>query len=194
MVFVLCIFVLTACERYIANRDSKGKNIICFGDSITQGAGAQIGEDFPSLLSKKLDYPVLNAGRAGETTRDALKRLERDVLEHNPRMVIVEFGANDFLKKIPEEETFKNLDEIVLAIQKQGAMVVLAEVKIGLFFDEYYGGFKRIAQKRKALLIADIMRGIFTNPQLKSDGLHPNAEGYKIIAERIGKAVTPLLK
>ena len=171
-----------------------GKNIICFGDSITEGVGAGQGEDYPSVLSAKLNRPVINAGVSGDTTRRALARLEKDVLENNPGLVIVEFGANDFFQKIPSEEIFQNLDKMVETLQGHNVMVVLAAIRVGLFVDEYYDGFKKVALKRKALLIPDIMKGIFGNPDLKSDELHPNAKGYAIIAEKVYKSIAPLIK
>lgn len=194
LALALSIFMALSCGSDIANRHSAGENIICFGDSITQGVGAQPGEDFPSLLAKKLTQPVINAGIEGETTRDALARLSTDVLEKNPKLVIVEFGGNDYLQKIPKEETLQNLDKLVEAIVAQGAMVVLAQVKTGLLFDDYYKGFKRIAKKHKVLLIPDIMKGILTDPRLKNDYIHPNKNGYEIITERIYSRIAPLLR
>lgn len=188
------LFSHSGCGSRPVGSDIKNKNIICFGDSITEGVGANPGEDFPSLLSVKLNRPVINAGRSGDTTQDALKRIQGDVLDKNPGLVIVEFGANDYLKKIPMEETFQNLDKTVELLQAQGAVVVLVTVKIGIFFDEYYKGFKKIARERKILLVSDILKGIFTDPKLKSDGLHPNSAGYKIIADRIYKAILPVVE
>jgi len=190
----LILVALSGCGHNVANLDSKGENIICFGDSLTEGVGAERGKDYPAVLSEKLGRDVINAGRRAETSRDALKRIQKDVLDKNPRLVIVEFGGNDYLQKFSSEDTFRNLDEIVRRIQERGAMVVLATVKAGLFSDAYGAGFRRIAKRRKAVLVADILKGIMTNPHLKSDYIHPNAEGYKIIAERISRAVAPLLK
>ncbi len=187
------LLFMTGCGKMdIANRDNPGRNIICFGDSITEGFGAGAGEDYPSLLRKRVSRPVINAGHSGDTTRDALRRLEADVLAADPYLVIVELGANDYLKQVPRKQTFKNLDEIVSRIQDQGAMVVLAEVRVGLLRDEYYEGLRAIAEKRRALFIPDIMRGITWNTDLKSDGIHPNAKGYAVIAEKIYRYVTAL--
>ncbi len=192
---ILVIIVFDgACAAHVRNEESKGLNVICFGDSLTEGIGASAGGDFPSLLSQKLGRQVVNAGRHGETTRDALKRIKQDVLEKSPKLVILEFGGNDFLKRIPQQETFDNTDKMVEMIQKQGSMVALATVGIGLFRDEYYAGFKKIARERRTIFIPDIMKGIMSEPELKSDQIHPNDAGYKIIAERIYKAIQPWVK
>src|SRR3990167_9273300 len=133
-----CIFIFSflsaGCGFHPSAVSLEGKSIICFGDSITEGVGAGPGEDFPSLLAEKFGRPVINAGKGGETTYDALKRLPSDVLERNPGLVIVEFGGNDYLQKIPKEETFKNLEEIISKIQDRGATAVLAAVRIGVLY------------------------------------------------------------
>ncbi len=201
---LLCVFFLiglifVACRRsddysFVRNLDSRGESLICFGDSLTEGVGARKGEDYPSLLARELARPVLNAGKRGNTSRDGLSRVERDVLERNPRLVIVLFGGNDFLRRVPLAETRKNLEEIVRGIQERGAMVVLVGMKLGLFADEYGSAYKEITKKLGALFIPDILDGILSDPRLKSDSIHPNSDGYRLMAERISKHVGPLLR
>lgn len=190
---VLLISVLMGCSPRVANLDSTGESIVCFGDSITKGIYIGSGNDYPSVLGQKVAWPVINAGASGDTTHDALKRIEADVLAHNPRMVIVMLGGNDFLRKIPLEKTLANIDTIVVKIQEHGAVVVLAALRLGLLKDNYTKKFKNIAKKRGALFVPNIMKGILTNPKLKYDQIHPNAEGYRLIADRIYKAIAPLL-
>ena len=184
----------SSCSSRESGSQAKGENIICFGNSITQGAGATQGNDYPSLLAKKINRTVINAGVNGNTTDDALSRIETDVLERDPRLVIIEFSGNDFLQGIPNQRTFSNLDKLVALIQEKHAFVVLVEVAAGHFGDEYLSGFKKIAKKRRVLLIPNILEGIMTNPTLKSDEIHPNDEGYRLIAERIYKQIKPFLK
>jgi len=155
--------------------------------------GAGKGEDYPTLLSQKVNLPVINAGVRGDTTRDALTRIEADVLQFNPRLVIVILGGNDFLQHVPEKETLANIDKIVERTQNHGAMVVMATVNIGLVRDKYAKGFREIAKRKRALLVPNIMKGILTDPQLKYDQIHPNAQGYKIIADRLYESIKPLL-
>ncbi len=192
LIFLLVIF-LTGCgtKTDILNLDSKGKTIVCFGNSITKGVDTEERSDFPSLLSKKISLPVINAGVGGDTTQDALLRL-KEVLAKEPKIVLVEFGANDFFQKIPKAETLKNLDGIVKRLQQKGVIVVLLHIRLGML-DEYISGFKKIAKKRKALLVKDILKDIIDNPSLKIDSIHPNAEGNKVLAERIFKEIGFLL-
>ncbi len=195
MTTVCSLIIFSGCaKREIKNADSKGKVIICFGDSLTFGYGANLGEDYPAELAKLVKLPVINAGGDGDTTFIALERLDNDVLAKNPRLVIVEFCGNDFLKKIPKEDTVKNLSKIIDRIQEKGAMVALVDISSGMFFQEYRRAFKKLAAEKRAIFIPVVLSKIITNPSMKSDFFHPNARGYRIIARRIYQAVSPYIK
>jgi acyl-CoA thioesterase-1 len=177
----------------IRNIRSTGETIICFGDSLTEGLGTDMGQDYPAVLSRLLAMPVMNAGRRGDTTAAALERLADAVLQKRPRLVIVLLGGNDFLRQLPREETRKNLEEIVRRIQAQGAMVAIAGIRLGLFSDEFSAIFEETAEQFGALYIPQVMKGILTDGTLRSDPIHPNAAGYRLIAERIGERIKLLL-
>ncbi len=115
-------------------------------------------------------------------------------MHKEPLLVIIEFCGNDFLDKIPKEETVNNIKEMVRQIQSKGAMVAIVDISAGLFLREYRLAFKNLAREKQAIFIPGILRGIITNPSMKSDFLHPNADGYKIIAQRIYSAITPYLQ
>lgn len=192
---LVLILTLTGCVKpEIMNAGNTGGNIICFGDSITFGYGANPGEDYPSNLRPMVKLPVINAGVDGDTTFCALERLDNDVLAGDPRLVIVEFCGNDFLKKISREDTVKNLSRIIDRIQKRGAMVALVDISSGLFFKEYRRDFKRLAGEKKAIFIPSILSRIITNPAMKSDFFHPNARGYKVVAVRVYKVIARYIK
>jgi len=188
------VIALTGCaKREIKNIDAKGKNIICFGDSITFGYGAEPGGDYPSALTKMTSIPVINAGIDGDTSTEALKRLKSDVLDRDPLLVIVEFAGNDFLKKIPQEITLSNVEEMIEKIQAQGAMTAIVDISAGMFLAEYRKAFSNLARQKGAIFIPGILSGIITNPHLKSDFIHPNTDGYNVIAQRIYRVITPYL-
>jgi len=199
---VSCLFilgVLSAClagyaKQEVRNLGAKGDCIICFGDSITFGYGASIGEDYPTALARMVKLPVVNAGVDGDTSFAALARIEKDVLSKEPVLVIVEFCGSDFIKKIPRETTVKNLGEIIDRIQEKGAMVALVDISAGPFFQEYRSAFKKLASQKKAIFVPVVMYKIITNPAMKSDFFHPNARGYKVIAERVYKAISGYIK
>lgn len=193
------LFLLSACGEPnpysgVRNLSSSGDNIICFGDSLTEGVGAGNGEDYPSVLSRLIPYPVINAGRRGDTAGDGLARLDRDVLSRNPRLVIILAGGNDFLRQVPLAETKKNLDEMIRRIHEAGAMVAVVAIRLGLFTDEYGPLYREIARERGAFLVAGAMKGILSDEKLKSDPIHPNGAGYRLLAERIAAAIKPLLE
>jgi len=194
---VVALFLVAGCgSPYddIANLDSPGATVVCFGDSLTRGVGASRGGDYPARLAEVLSgLPVINAGRDGDTTRSALARLQRDVLDEDPLMVIVLLGGNDVLNRVPEEETLDNVDRIVGRCVDAGAVVVLVHAKYGVFKDPYRGDFKRIAKKHGAVFLPNVLKDILGNPRAMSDQIHPNNDGYTVMASRIAQVVEPVL-
>ena len=178
----------------IANRDSQGTAIVCFGDSVTQGIGASPGRDYPHLLSAMLGQPVINAGVDGDETVDALKRLDTDVLAKHPRLVIVELGADDFLDGVPLAQAFTNLDEIVRRIQVSGAMVMVVGFDPPFLEGRLRKDYEHLIRARRVAFVPAIYQDLWTNHRLKSDALHPNDRGYALIAQRIYQVVAPLLR
>jgi acyl-CoA thioesterase-1 len=179
--------------RRVANLTAPGETVVFLGDSITRGYGLREEEAFPSLAAAALGIPVVNAGVSGDTTAAALARLDRDVLAHRPRLTLVELGGNDYLRRVPLEQTLANLDAIVERLIADGGMVLILHVSVGVMGDPYLKGFREVATRRGALLVPDIMRGILSDPSLKLDPIHPNARGQQLIAERVVTALRPLL-
>ncbi|MGI8905570.1 MAG: arylesterase [Candidatus Sumerlaeaceae bacterium] len=178
----------------VTNKQPSGTHIIAFGDSLTAGVGAGQGEDYPSQLAEMCGKPIVNKGVPGETTADALRRLDKDVIENDPRIVIILLGGNDLLQRLPRTQTFSNLDSMVQQIHATGALVVLVGIK-GLPFTDHFGPeYKRVAHARGAIFVGNVLSGIIDNPKLKADQVHPNAAGYKIIAERVHSAIKPYLR
>jgi acyl-CoA thioesterase-1 len=168
--------------------------IVAFGDSITYGHGVKASETYSALLSEALGVEVVNAGRNGDTTETGLRRLQADVLDLDPRLVIVELGGNDFLEKVPRDQTFQNLDRIVRECVNAGAMVVLVHIQLGLFGDKYLGEYEAIAKRHGAVLVPDILDGVLGRPSMMADQIHPNAQGQEVIAARIAEVLAPLLE
>ena len=196
LIALASVITLTACTgEYdaVSNLDSTGSTIVFFGNSITAGCGLPQNEAFPALIGRQLGVSILNAGVEGDTTVEAIARLEDDVLNRDPRVVVVEFGGNDFRRNMDREQTFRNLDRVVERVTEEGAMVVLLELRIGILRDEYLSGYRRVAKAHGALLISDFMSGILGNSKLTVDGVHPNAAGHRLIAERVMQKLAPLL-
>jgi len=174
---------------------SKEGSIIFFGNSLTAGAGAGEGEDFPSVVARKLNLTnVINAGVPGDTTETALARLQTDVLGYNPSIVIVELSGNDFLRGVSVEKTIENLDVITKQIKQTGSQIILVNINFPKNADDYKNGFKKISEKYNTPVVWDILDGIVGNSSLMADSIHPNAAGYKIMADRIIKVLQPLIQ
>jgi len=194
-VAILTWITLGGCVKKtnIANLDSNGSTIICFGDSLTRGHAARADQAYPARLSARLGVPVVNAGRDGDTTAQALKRIDRDVIRKHPRMVLVFLGGNDVLHRIPKRETLANMDRILARCVSSGAIVVVIHTKYGLFKDPYRKDFEQLADKYGAVFVPNVLNGIFGRPSLMSDEIHPNAAGYDLVAERIAQRIAPVL-
>ncbi|NOZ63826.1 MAG: hypothetical protein GXO71_02590 [Caldiserica bacterium] len=188
LLFLALIFVIVLITiKYVIKEELQAKvdlsrvnYVVCLGDSLTSGVGASAGENYPSQLSKILNIKIKNAGIAGDTTSLALRRLDEDVIYKNPDLVIILLGGNDFIHRVPLNETRKNIDAIVERLKKQGIMVILVS-PIG-YYDKVY---REVARKHRVIFIPHVLRGVLYNPDLMSDEIHPNSRGYKIIAERI---------
>ncbi len=193
-VVVLVWLVWPSPYSRVANLASHGTNIIAFGDSLTAGYGAGPGEDYPSRMAAILNRPVVNAGVSGDTTDMALARIDTDVLARDPRIVIVGLGGNDFLRGVPIATTEANLRAIVRKIEADGAMVVLIGYRFPSLNANYEDMYERVAKDEHCLLVSGVLKGIWTDPSLKSDEIHPNARGYQLVAERVAKPVAKLIR
>ena len=181
-------------KKDIRNTGSSGENIICFGDSVTFGYGVKQGEDYPSILSQMVNMPVINAGLDGDTSVTAFKRIQEDVLEKKPFLVLIELCGNDFLRDVPQDSTINNVRAMVLRVQEYGAIAAIVDVSAGFFLRDYRVRLSRLARETGAIFVPQVLKGILTNPSMKSDFMHPNPEGYKIIAQRVYRAISPYLK
>ena len=187
----LAVLVLLAggCRRSwtIANAHPTGTNVIAFGDSLTEGYRVDPGQGWPEQLSVIVGRPILNRGVSGNTTGDALARLDRDVLAESPRVVLVCLGGNDMLRRMPPDQQFDNLRTIIRRIQDKGALVVLIGTEgFKILGNVDYGDrYEAIARETGSVYISDLMKGILTEPALMVDQIHPNGRGYAKIARRI---------
>ncbi|MFA5149347.1 MAG: GDSL-type esterase/lipase family protein [Candidatus Omnitrophota bacterium] len=191
---LVVFLVLMRAKKEITNRNSGGRSIICFGDSVTFGYGVNPGEDYPTALTKLMGAPAINAGADGDTSALGLERLKTDILDKDPYLVLVEFSGNDFIKKVPIDQTISNIKEIIRQIQCSGAMTAIVDVSAGFFMREYRLRLAELARQTGSIFIPAVLNGILTNPSMKSDFMHPNAHGYKIVAQRVYRAIKPYLQ
>jgi len=183
--------------------------IVCFGDSLTAGFGLDSNQSYPSLLQRELDrrgykYRVENLGASGDTTQDGLARVS-DALTLKPAIVVIELGANDGLRGQPVSGIERNLGQVIEAFQR-GAASQKAKVRVllaGITLPPNYGPdyihrfaaiYPQLAAKYKVRLLDFLLAGVAGNPRLmQQDGLHPNAEGTRIVAATVFKSLQPML-
>ncbi|MBA2123619.1 hypothetical protein B9J78_01555 [bacterium Unc6] len=169
--------------------------IVCFGEDLTAGRGVPLGEDYPSQLAKMLNkVVVVNVSAEGRTTESAIDVLKRDVLTQNPQIVIIELGRQDFFKRIPVDQTFQNLEKIILEIQKKGAVCVILGLKMGMKKDEYSYRYKKLAEEFGCIYIPNWLDGVMTNPRYRSGLYYPNSQGYRILAERVARKIKRIVR
>jgi len=188
-----------------SEEEDKPKVILFFGDSLTAGYGLEQEEAFPAIIQKRIDslelsYKVLNAGLSGETTSGGKNRIDW-VLKQNVDVFILELGANDGLRGIPLEETRNNLQEIIDFVRAENPEIeiILAGMQIPPNMgQEYTSEFKNIfpdlAEKNEVDLIPFLLEDVAGNPELnQQDGIHPTAEGQKIVAENVWEVLEPVI-
>lgn len=177
--------------------------IVAFGDSLTAGLGLSAQETYPALLQQRLkqdgyNYEVINSGVSGDTSAGGVRRLDW-ALDGDVRFLILELGANDFLRGQPVEETKKNLAAIIDRAKSKNVKVVLAGMlapsNAGLEYEEQIRDmFTALEREKGVTLIPFFLEDVAgVEPLNQQDGIHPNAEGAKIVAETVYKYLKPLL-
>ena len=169
-------------------------NIVFFGDSLFNGFQLEAGQDVVTRLSALTGLRLINASVDGDTTGEALLRLGTDVLVHDPRVVYIELGGNDFLTRrdfdeendIPQFRTFENLRIIIHLVQESGAIAVLVGVQDRLTEDIVADNYKALAEETASLYVPNILEGIIGRFDMTIlDLLHPNVAGVERMAERL---------
>lgn len=188
-----------------ATAEEDTKTILFFGNSLSAGYGLDISEAFPALIQEKIDslglpYTVINAGLSGETTASGSSRVEW-VLRDPVDIFVLELGGNDGLRGISTEETRKNLIEIIEKVRgtNPDVKIILAGMQIPPNMGEEYTSrfkviFPELAEQKNTALIPFLLKNVGGIPDLNlPDGIHPTAEGHKIVAENIWEVLQPLL-
>ena len=178
--------------------------IVAFGDSLTAGLGVAVEQSYPALLTARLraegyPYRVVNAGVSGDTTAGGLRRVDWALRLH-PEIVIVELGINDAFRGQDLDGVRVNLDQIVERFQSAGARVLIAGMRLPPNYGaRYAAAFQRlyedVSRRRGAPLMPFFLDGVGGNPRLNQmDGVHPTAEGYRIVVDHLWPYLLPLLR
>lgn len=193
-VIFLCVigYFLIKSEPSITNYPPQEGVLVAFGDSLVFGTGASPGKDFVSLLETRVGEPIINRGVPGDTTESALLRID-EVLTLRPRIALVLLGGNDYLRRVPSEETFANLEAIITRLQEKGVLVVLLGIRGGILRDNFENSFEALATKTGAAYVPNVLDGLVGDAALMSDEIHPNDAGYALIARKVYEVLAPVL-
>ena len=159
--------------------------VLAFGDSLTYGTGAATSDSYPAVLEKRIGRKVVNAGVPGETSGEGLARLPGVIDEVQPRILILCHGGNDFLRKLDEGRAAENVRAMIrLAREKGIGVVLLATPKPGIppAVPSFY---REISADLKIPFDEGTIKGVLLDSRLKSDFVHPNAQGYAKIADAV---------
>ncbi|HGL9470773.1 TPA: arylesterase [Neisseria gonorrhoeae] len=186
--------LLTACGRKSARTHAKipeGSTVLALGDSLTFGYGANPGESYPAQLQKLTGWNIVNGGVSGDTSAQALSHLPA-LLARKPKLVIVGIGGNDFLRKVPEEQTRANIAKIIETVQKENIPAVLVgvpHITLGALFGHLsdHPLYEDLSEEYGIPLFGGAWAEILGNNNLKSDQIHANGKGYRKFAENLNQ-------
>jgi acyl-CoA thioesterase-1 len=177
---------------------------VFLGDSLTAGLGLPREQSVPSLIQARLNqegyrYEVVNAGVSGDTSAGGLSRLDWS-LAGNVEIVVVELGANDGLRGLPPAQMKRNLDEVITRAKRRGITVVLTGMEAPpnygpAYTAEFREVFRDLADDHDVTFVPFFLEGVAGNARLNlRDGIHPNADGARVIEQNVWRALEPLLE
>ena len=161
--------------------------VLAFGDSLTFGTGANEDESYPAQLERLIGRRVVRAGVPGEVTAQALARLPEALDEHAPRLLLLCIGGNDFLRRLGNQQAERNVREMVKLATSRGVAVMLIgtpEPGFTVSPPAFYAG---IAREFRLPYEEGVIGQVLKDTSLKADPIHPNALGYRLIAERLAE-------
>src|SRR5215510_15352101 len=181
-----------------------GPRIVILGDSLTAGLGLPVGQSYPALLQERLKaegspYQIVNAGVSGDTSAGGLSRLDW-ALEGDVRVLIVALGGNDGLRGLPPAQLEENLSQIITRAQKRDINVILAGMEAPPNYGrDYIVGFHQVyaalAKEYHVALVPFLLDGVAGQEALNQrDGIHPSAEGARIVADNVWKVLKPVVE
>jgi len=188
---LLLAFTLVAigCGEKVAQLPRLGANdvVVAFGDSLTYGTGAAEHESYPAVLAELIGRRVVRAGVPGEVTAQGLRRLPAVLDEYQPRLVIVCLGGNDLLRKIDPSQIKRNLKAMLQELKRRGISTVLVGVPKPALLTSAADFYSDLAREFEVPYEGEIVTSVLYASELKSDPIHPNARGYRKMAEALAK-------
>lgn len=191
---LILITLLTACSKSekVFDKLPADAVVLAFGDSLTYGTNVEEEQSYPSILAQRCSLPVINSGVVGEISADGLKRLPTVLDKEKPQLLILIHGGNDILRKMPYEQTAANLTAMIAEAKKRHIKVVMLGVPsfqllsaVGLSSLESASIYQQVAESENVPIDLNVLPEIIASRELKSDEVHPNAQGYQRLADAI---------
>ena len=197
-------FILLIMGILMSNAIKAQDNILILGDSLSAGYGLKVEKNWVTLLQQRLnqqypDYKIINASISGDTTANGLNRLPAALKLSQPKIIMIELGANDGLRGLPLGYTKNKLEKIIKASQQQTSQILLLGMKIPPNYGKKYTQafaeiFPQLAQQYDLSLVPFMLEGVSGNPKyIQTDGLHPNAQAQALILDNIWPYLQTLL-
>ncbi|MGD0021981.1 MAG: arylesterase [Smithellaceae bacterium] len=159
--------------------------IVAFGDSLTFGTGVEPAQSYPAVLEKMIGRRVVNAGVSGEVTVDGLARLPEILEREKPALLLLCHGGNDQLRRLNQQQAANNIREMIRLARKKGVAVVLIAVPAPGLSLSPPSLYHEIAKELSIPIEEETLSTVLADSSLKSDYIHPNAAGYRRLAESI---------
>jgi len=188
-----CSVALYACSNDTPRLPLLAENtvILAFGDSLTYGSGANENQSYPAVLSKLTGRNVINAGIPGEVSAQGLERLPALLDRYRPELLLLCHGGNDLLRRISSTITRANIESMIdAALQRNIPVLLIGVPKPGLIFLDSAEIYSEIAEKYNLVYEGEVLPDVESDSDLKSDQIHPNADGYQRIAAAIYRLMT----
>jgi lysophospholipase L1-like esterase len=186
---LLALVLVTACGKSTPQLPRLGANdtVLAFGDSLTYGTGAREEQSYPAVLQGLIARHVVRAGFPGEVTEQGVQRLPELLDQHQPRLLLLCMGGNDMLQKLDPAAIEANLRTMVRMARERGVAVVLIAVPKAELFGGVAEVYPKLAVEFGIPLENQVLKDVLYDRAYKSDQIHPNAEGYRKVAEAVAK-------
>jgi acyl-CoA thioesterase I len=184
---ITCLLLLAGCGSNVPSVPKLAPDdvILAFGDSLTFGTGAAASESYPAVLAQLTGRNVIREGVPGEVTSQGVLRLPGALDAHKPKLLLLCLGGNDMLRRVDDATIVSNLREMIRAAKSRGVSVVLLGVPKPALFGgpaKFYG---ELAQELGIAYEGAVLNTVLKEPAMKADPIHPNAQGYRVVAEAV---------
>lgn len=185
LIFFVCLVFLQGCKEEKLRFIPEDGTILAFGDSLTTGVGAGEGESYPAILADLSGRRVINAGISGEVTAEGRARFLETIQQEKPNLILLLEGGNDILRHHNAQETKHNLAAMIAIARDEDVDIVLIGVPEKKLFSGVASFYEELAEEYDLAFESDLIGDLLRKPQYKSDMIHFNGPGYRLVAESL---------